>query len=764
MDGPRAQAREAGGFQPPRRRGTKRFLRNHRGRHGRAAHGPLRDHPRHRYAASARVGLPHGGRHGASAQPPPARFGHAAGHLRLRSAPASGGGQPDGGAPVALFAPTGRSRGPGPLYTRGLQRLSGPVRSRILRRQGHLRRPCLSCGRGQPLPRQPHLEPRLDRRAPRALRLPQRGGALRKRALSLPGRHEPAPSLDPRRLADRALAVPPRAGPRRPSRTQSARRPRALDDPGQSPPQPRAAGAVHRAGRGGVPPAGIRGAVDRGTADGVLPARGRPVGPRVPAETSPRALADSPAPCRGDRAPAMGRRRPAARLPPSPERGVSRCDRAGGLAPSGPAAPPGMENRQPQRARRAALSPGRRPGDVDGARLRAGMRGGARTGGSCRRRRPFSAVRRLGRIPRRRMVCQPIRRRTPPPSGPGAGRVSPGLGAADVGVLRAFRRAGAQLAAARQRSGSPRVRRREPDIADQYRHDAGGRPGRLRFRLHLGGPLGRPHGEHHGGAGEARALPRPLLQLVRHADSAAAAPALHLHGGQRQLGRSDDRGARRPGRDAPRRHPARPLEGRHRGYRGDPPARVPRRRARRRSRRGGGRVGAHPRAGRGGAERAAAATRDPGRAGFHRGGGRRPERGVGAGRDRLLLAGVLAPAMRRPGGGAAPFRAVGLRPGGAGPARAGGRRLGRIARGTGAHPRPRRAGDPAAPLGAPPGAGRRAGIGRPVAGVAPHGQRARRRAHHGHPQARRPVFGAERARSRFPLRSGPPPAVHRLQP
>ena len=57
----------------------------------------------------------------------------------------------------------------------------------------------------------------------------------------------------------------------------------------------------------------------------------------------------------------------------------------------------------------------------------------------------------------------------------------------------------------------------------------------LRLRLHLGGETDRAHVERRlTTLAGLRALPRPLLQLVRHADAAAAAAALRLHGRQRQ--------------------------------------------------------------------------------------------------------------------------------------------------------------------------------------------------------------------------------------
>ena len=104
------------------------------------------------------------------------------------------------------------------------------------------------------------------------------------------------------------------------------------------------------------------------------------------------------------------------------------------------------------------------------------------------------------------------------------------------------------LAAAGQLPGAPRRRDRAPHVADQHRPRAAGEPGRVRLRLPLGGRTHRPHDANAGHDGATGAVPRPLLQLVRHADAAAAAAAVRLDGGQRQPRRPPAvlaRGARR---------------------------------------------------------------------------------------------------------------------------------------------------------------------------------------------------------------------------
>ncbi len=104
-----------------------------------------------------------------------------------------------------------------------------------------------------------------------------------------------------------------------------------------------------------------------------------------------------------------------------------------------------------------------------------------------------------------------------------------------LGVLRGACRRRRSLPAARQRAGAAGRARRPSHVADQHGLRAARRPGRARLRLpHDTRPAGRALDAHADDDGVAGALSRPLLQLVRHADAAAAAAALRLDGRQRQ--------------------------------------------------------------------------------------------------------------------------------------------------------------------------------------------------------------------------------------
>ena len=80
----------------------------------------------------------------------------------------------------------------------------------------------------------------------------------------------------------------------------------------------------------------------------------------------------------------------------------------------------------------------------------------------------------------------------------------------------------------------PSSMRRPAHLAHEHRHGAAGEPGRARFRLHLHRRVAAPDRSDAADDGEARTLPRPFLQLVRHAHAAAASPAVRLFGRQRQ--------------------------------------------------------------------------------------------------------------------------------------------------------------------------------------------------------------------------------------
>ena len=82
----------------------------------------------------------------------------------------------------------------------------------------------------------------------------------------------------------------------------------------------------------------------------------------------------------------------------------------------------------------------------------------------------------------------------------------------------------------------PVARGRASHLADQHGTGAPGESVRLRLRLHFSRTTRRTHGECTPHDGSFGATPGPLLQLVRHAVSAAAVAHLHFDRGQRQPG------------------------------------------------------------------------------------------------------------------------------------------------------------------------------------------------------------------------------------
>ena len=91
----------------------------------------------------------------------------------------------------------------------------------------------------------------------------------------------------------------------------------------------------------------------------------------------------------------------------------------------------------------------------------------------------------------------------------------------------------------------PVARDRASHVADQHGTGAAGESVRLRLRLHFRRTTHRAHGEYAPHDGNAGTVPRPLLQLVRHAVSETAAASLRLDRGQRQSRRpSADTAAR----------------------------------------------------------------------------------------------------------------------------------------------------------------------------------------------------------------------------
>ena len=214
LHGMGAEARKARAAErvPEGRRGG-RVLRDRRRFVG-PSHDQVRHHPGYRHQASTRHGAEAGRQPRAPSQPPRLRRGARARRRRLRDPAAAGCDQPGerGALPVrTAVRRRGRAR---PLHARGVGRLSGSLRRRLVRRQGDLRRRRVSRGGGRPVSREPDPEPRPPGERLRSCRARDRRRAHRRPSVHGRRRGEPPPPVDPRRLADRRLALP--AGPRAP--------------------------------------------------------------------------------------------------------------------------------------------------------------------------------------------------------------------------------------------------------------------------------------------------------------------------------------------------------------------------------------------------------------------------------------------------------------------------------------------------------------------------------------------------------------------
>ena len=150
----------------------------------------------------------------------------------------------------------------------------------------------------------------------------------------------------------------------------------------------------------------------------------------------------------------------------------------------------------------------------------------------------------------------------------GAARAA-GLGEGDVAVFRDVLHGRGSLPAAGQRAVPAADRHGAPHVADEHGARARVRPRRTRagHRRRAGAGAGGADAHDHGAIAP---LERAFLQLVPHVHAAADAPAVCVHGGQRQLRRRPAHGGERPARlgagrargagaDALRRHGLRPA-------------------------------------------------------------------------------------------------------------------------------------------------------------------------------------------------------------
>ena len=122
----------------------------------------------------------------------------------------------------------------------------------------------------------------------------------------------------------------------------------------------------------------------------------------------------------------------------------------------------------------------------------------------------------------------------------GTDRVPAQCCAADMGVLRRFRRRGRSLAAAGQLPGAPDRENRASHVADQHRPHLLAKLAAYDFGYLSLPELIERTGRDVRDAARAGALSRPLLQLVRHAHAAGAAAAVCVDSRQRQPDRAPD--------------------------------------------------------------------------------------------------------------------------------------------------------------------------------------------------------------------------------
>ena len=141
---------------------------------------------------------------------------------------------------IAVRPTLRRTHGRGPIHHCGIGHLPGPFRGRYLHRQGSLRRGRVHCrARGLGAGERAAVARPL-RRSPRACRARLGRGARRRLSLERArARASPAP-LDPRRLADPAVAVSVRSCATR-LEAKHAADDQPLENPGQPPAQPRRA-------------------------------------------------------------------------------------------------------------------------------------------------------------------------------------------------------------------------------------------------------------------------------------------------------------------------------------------------------------------------------------------------------------------------------------------------------------------------------------------------------------------------------------------
>ncbi len=222
-------------------------------------------------------------------------------------------------------------------------------------------------------------------------------------------------------------------------------------------------------------------------------------------------------------------------LPRAPGLAHGRRDRTHARAPV-PDPPPaaGMDHR---RADQVGPLPGhhrRVPAHGRGARRRRGRRRARGLAAAEQPRGGRALPPALEPLPRGGPMGQPPAGAVAPAAALPRGLRRPSLDRAPhLALLRVLRRARRHLPAARQLPGGSPARPGAPHVSHQHRALSAG--GDLGPGLRLAGPPrhgGAPRGDP-GDDAPPRALPRPLLQLVRHDRAAPAGAPLRLHRGQR---------------------------------------------------------------------------------------------------------------------------------------------------------------------------------------------------------------------------------------
>ena len=465
---------------------------------------------------------------------------------RLRDPAAARRREPARREPLAVRAPARRRHRPRPLHARGLRRLSGRVRRRLLHRQGDLRRRRVRARADRPLPRQPDPEPRPDRGLLRALGTVERRPALRGISVDLRRRHEPPASLDSRRLATRGWLLSRVPGPGRAGfriRCRCSRSGSSSTTCGEVSSRRRSRCCCCSRGR-----------CFRITSLWTLVVIVVVLLPWVcavvleawskPDEALPKQhLAATTAVAGRNAAQTL------LTLAFLPYEAIVNLDAIARtcwrmlvthrrLLEWNPSA---MEDPE----RRSAGSVPRRTGLFASVRSMWFVPAIARHGCDPARRIGLPRTGRRHSDPRpvvhctgSRLVGKPATSATRGESHHRADRISPQARAPHMGFLRGVRGTGRPVAAARQRAGASRGGGRASHVTDQHGAVAARQPDGLRLRLHPGWPARRAHCEcarHDVRAGAPRGA---LLQLVRHADRKAVAAALCLVGGQRQSRRA----------------------------------------------------------------------------------------------------------------------------------------------------------------------------------------------------------------------------------